>query len=448
MDAGGQFDESVERLFISKLGPIEGPKRLEPLRVAIEEFKSVRKSEADQILTFVRPGGLLTEEQAETLRYVYPAALERYTLPETERQTLSPRDVPPAPKIGDRAFANAMPVEGLLGAGFGTAPDERGPVRLGETFAPVQDIGAGIPAPQIGPGLVAGKETVPGRVGSRLRMTVAERDRQGQIERSIAALDAAVQQGTISSAHADVIRSQMVDGKLPSEGLDRLLAGGGVPETFGSTQPVTVRTGDGTVVRGVIRIRNQRGVGYLTPGNRLLQGPGLTVVRETAPMTRTDRGRALTELREQYVVAVGYPELGIDVAQIRTAMSRLGGVNLDAEAQTARISAKDKLISRVNARRIASQVATDFWGQPIDVPETDFPATLESVRQEDLPPSGQGTRPPASGVTVDRSAMAEGDLTGRNFTEAQVRTGAFVADIPFDEYKDGLLAMGATVGPE
>jgi hypothetical protein len=211
-----------------------------------------------------RAGGDLSEADAETMRLWDAGSVEDYERPASEQATLASLAAPPAAEMGDRAFANALPVEGLLGGGFGTAPDERGPVRFGETFAPVQDIGAGIPAPHIGPGLVAGTETAPATSGTRLRMTAAqgealeaevETDAQYRQQRalSIEALEDAVKRGVMDSTQATTAVSNLqTDGSLPPSAMTLLMKGAEAP-TYPSTAFASFRDS------GVQAFRDQYG---------------------------------------------------------------------------------------------------------------------------------------------------------------------------------------------
>jgi hypothetical protein len=191
--------------------------------------------QASRIQERTRAGGDLSEADAETMRLWDAGSVEDYETPERQYQTLKSVAAPPQDEPRDRAYGGVQ-----FGEPFGSTPaqtrtDERGPVRFGETFAPVQDAGFRLPTTQFGPSLVAGTETAPPTSGTRLRMTAAQgvalEDqvttnalRRQQRERSIAALRVGLKNGVLTDTEATFALSHLQeDGSLLPEVRTKLM---------------------------------------------------------------------------------------------------------------------------------------------------------------------------------------------------------------------------------
>jgi len=186
--------------------------------------------QAARIRERTRAGGELSEADAETMRLWDAGSVEDYERPASEQATLASVAAPPpaemgdrafggvqfgepfgappvAPEIGDRAFANALPVEGPFG------PD----------------------APRFGPDLVAGTETVPATPGTRLRMTAEQGEALGaevetnaqyhqQRALSIKSLRAGLENGVLTDTQATFALANLQgDGTLPSAVMTKLM---------------------------------------------------------------------------------------------------------------------------------------------------------------------------------------------------------------------------------
>jgi hypothetical protein len=342
----------------------------------------------DRIRARTMPGGELSEADAETMRLWDAGAVEDYERPASEQVTLASVAAPPpaemgdrafggvqfgepfgappvAPEIGDRAFANAFPVEGPFG------PD----------------------APRFGPDLVAGTETVPATSGARLKMTRAEGEAlQAGVEsdallrqqraRSIAALQAAVENGVMNSTQATAALAQIgPDGSLPPSAMTLLMKGAEAP-TYPSTAFASFRDS------GVQAFRDQYG---REPTGAELQTIISRAMSESRDRDMT-RDQAMANIYTQWAgwtakhKGLSLPEVQAVIDEVWPPPPRTGDM-FDNFDFSARVLGGDDLPGAI-APQLTEQQEKDLGTAEVLVEKGLFatiPEALQSIRESENP---------------------------------------------------------------